>query len=75
MAVGRLVGEVCSVEGEQERGQDPCMADYCVRHIVLNPHVLWPVGEVLKDQVSECEVLVHPLRAPACPSKVKAVLC
>ena len=50
------------IQGEQERGQDcslwgPCTADYCVQHIVLSPHILWPVSEVIQDP--GCEVLVY----------------
>lgn len=45
------MGEVCSVQGEQERDQDcslwgPCTADNYVQHTVLRPLRLWLVGGV-----------------------------
>jgi len=62
VAVGGVVGEVCSVEGEEERSQNrslrgPCTADEPVRHTVLDPHILWPVGEVVEDPSGE--VVIH----------------
>ena len=74
MVVGWFVGEVCGVQGEQERGQDcslwgPHTADNCVLHILLSPHILWPVGKVVEDLGHD--MLVHPLWAPACPQKCR----
>lgn len=52
------MGEVCSVQGEQERDQDcslwgPCTADNYVQHTVLRPLRLWLVGGVVEDPGSE----------------------
>ncbi|KAL4001054.1 hypothetical protein ACER0C_006353 [Sarotherodon galilaeus] len=45
-ALGGVVGEVCSVDGEEERSQNrslwgPRTADDPVRHTALSPHILW----------------------------------
>ncbi len=48
------MGEVCSVEGEEEQSLDrslwgPRAADNHIRHTVPCPHILWMVGEVVQD--------------------------
>ena len=74
MAVRGLVVEVCDLQGEQERGQDrslrdPCTADYCVRHVVPSPHILWPVSEVIQEPGRE--VLVHPCQLQLVPQECR----
>ena len=66
--------EVCDLQGEQERGQDrslrdPCTADYCVRHVVPSPHILWPVSEVIQDL--RCEVLIRPCELHLVPQECR----
>ena len=40
-----------------------------VSNTVLNPHILWPVGEVVKDP--GCEVLDHPCELQLVPQKCR----
>ena len=74
IAMRGLVVEVCGVQGKQERGQDCSLwgsrtADYCVRHVVPSPHILWPVSEVIQDP--GCEVLVHPHELQLVPQECR----
>jgi len=68
----RNVPEVCSVQGEHERSQDcslwsPCTADHHVQNTVLSPHILWVVGEVVRNP--RCEVVVHAWQLQLAPQK------
>ena len=74
MAVRGLVVEVCGIQREKERGPGlfpvgHCTADYCVRHVVLSPHILWPVSEVIQDPGHE--VLVHPCELQLVPQECR----
>ena len=82
---GWLVGEVCSVQGEQKRGQDcslwgPQTACNCVQHTVPSPHILLPVCEVVEDpgrEVHPCELQLVPQKCSVgpCTSQTKRKAC
>lgn len=80
MASFRVMTEVCSVQGEEERGEycslwGPRATDYHLRHTVPQPHILGSPGEVVNNPRGQLMVHSRSLQLIVNKNSLLTLLC